>query len=298
MDLTVSIVTYNSAETIRDCIESLLAQSGIEFQVVIVDNNSSDETLDVLRTFGEQVRVIAGDKNIGFGPGHNLGVRNAGESRYLLVLNPDARIVSVDGLKRLVEGMDADPQCGLSGMAIIKEGERVPPKMHYPGAKRAPADFSDLPGDIAWVVGASMMIRRDVFDQLEGFDEEFFMYGEETDFCIRTRKAGYTIGYNEEVEVAHIGGVSESSTPAYELQMQRQKRLHRLYRKHYPHGAAMHIIRQDLRQSRYRLLLHTLKGRLFGMTHETSENCGRYRAIAESCRRFLDEEAAQAGGGG
>ncbi|MBN1269817.1 MAG: glycosyltransferase family 2 protein [Kiritimatiellae bacterium] len=292
MDITVSIVTYNSAATIRGCLDSILGQKGVDAEIIVADNHSTDTTLDLLRAFGDQVRAIANAENIGFGAGHNLAARHAGPSRYQLVLNPDAKIMESDGLKHLVEWMDAHPKCGLAGMAVVKDGRRIPPKMDYPGAKGAPVDFSGLPGNIAWVVGASMMIRRAAFEQVGGFDEEFFLYGEETDLCLRLRKAGHEIGFVEGVTVEHIGGVSEGRTPAYDLQMQRQKRLHRLYRKHYPPEAALFIIRRDLRRSRRRLALHALKGRLFGMSEATRENCGRYRAICESCRRFLDETAA------
>jgi hypothetical protein len=295
MDVTVSIVTYNSSSTIRDCLDSVLAQEGVKAEIVVVDNLSADATVEVLRKFGDRVRVVAHSANSGFGAGHNLAARHAGPSRYQLVLNPDASLLQRDALRRLVDWMDAHPACGLAGMVLLENGGRAPPKMDYPGARGAPLDFSGLPGTIAWVLGASMMVRRDAFEKVGGFDEGFFMYGEETDLCLRLRKAGYEIGYVEGVTVSHIGGVSEGRTPAYDLQMQRQKRLHRLYRKHYPPEAALFIVRRDLRRSRWRLALHSLRGRIFGMNETVREDCGRYRAICESCRSFLDVNDAGRG---
>lgn len=301
MDVSVSIVTYNSDSTIRDCLDSVLDQAGVASEVIVVDNKSSDHTLEVLRAYGDRVRVIANPQNAGFGAGHNLAARQASAGRYQLVLNPDARLAQKDGLKRLVNWMDAHPECGLCGMRIMKHGSWVPPKMHYPGARHAPLDFSPLPGEIAWVVGAGMMIRRAAFDKIGGFDEEFFLYGEETDLCLRLRKAGYAIGCNESVEVSHVGGVSEGETPSYELQLQRQRSLHRFYRKHYSPEASRRVVERELRRSRYRLLLHALRGKLFGQSEAARERCGRYRAIVESCRRFLqeaDEGKAPPGGRG
>ncbi|MFH0953795.1 MAG: glycosyltransferase family 2 protein [Verrucomicrobiota bacterium] len=289
MDVSVSIVTYNSASTIRACLDSVLEQAGVASEIIVVDNKSTDHTLEVLRAYGDRVRVIASPQNTGFGAGHNLAARHASASRYQLVLNPDARLTQKDGLKRLVDWMDAHPECGLCGMRIMKDGRWVPPKMHYPGARHVPLDCSPGPGEIAWVVGAGMMIRRAAFDKIGGFDEEFFLYGEETDLCLRLRKAGYAIGYNESVEVSHVGGVSEGATPTYELQLQRQQSLHRFYRKHYPPEVSRRIAERELRRSRYRLLVHSLGAKLFGQSEAARERREQYRAIVESCRRFLHE---------
>lgn len=292
MDVTVSIVTYDSADTVAACLEAVLAQQEVRFEIIVVDNGSTDGTLEVLRAYEGRVRAIAHGDNIGFGAAHNLAVRHAGPSRYLLVLNPDACLQRRDALRRLVEWMDAHPGCGLCGVSIWRARTRIPPKLEYPGQRAARVRFA-LPGSIAWVVGACMMIRRAAFDVVGGFDPDFFLYAEETDLCLRLRQANYWIGYAPDVEVYHVGGVSSRRVDPEVVYARRQRSLLRFYAKHYPPEAVRRVVRRDLRRSRWRLAAHLLAESLLGMSASRSDDCARYRAIAESCRKFLAESFAK-----
>ena len=115
MDISVIVVTYNSANQIATCLQSVLKQTGVTFEVVVVDNASADTTLSQLANF--DVRVIANQENLGFGRGNNLGfVTSCG--RYIYLLNPDARLVGKNSLTELCRIMDANPRWGMAGTLI------------------------------------------------------------------------------------------------------------------------------------------------------------------------------------
>ena len=286
-DVCVSIVTYNSSDTIQSCLDSLARQKEVRARIILVDNQSVDATIERVNAASAQPLVIPHDRNIGFGAGHNLALRNAPSSRYVLVLNPDATLASEMTLRQMVLWMDQHPACGLCGLHVRSEGVVDLPKNGYPGQKEAGADFSSLPGSIAWVLGSAMMMKRSLFEPpVSGFDEGFFLYAEETDLCLRVRQAGYEIGVNTEAKVDHVGGVSAQALSAYDMEMQRQVSLHRFYRKHYSEEGIRRIMQKHLWRSNARILGRTLVGQ--GHLEKTD----RYRAIRDACRSLKKELAA------
>src|SRR5580700_3382933 len=112
VDISVIIVTFNSAECITACVESVLAQTGISFEVIVVDNASVDHTPARLKNYS--CRVISSAENLGFGRGNNLGFA-ASSGRYLYLLNPDARLMGTNSLAELCRRMDANPRWGMAG---------------------------------------------------------------------------------------------------------------------------------------------------------------------------------------
>jgi len=224
------VVTYNSAKTIRTCVESLLA-AGTD--VTIVDNASRDATLDVLG--GLPVHVLPQDENHGFAFGCNVGIA-ATHGDYVLLLNPDA-VVEDDCVRRLAGCLAADPAVGLAAPRIVdRDGslefsQRRFPRLRstfavalfahrlFPRATwqdeliRDPAAYARR-ADPPWVSGACMLVPREVCDALNGLDDGFFLYGEDVDFCKRIRDAGWTIRFEPNAVVRHLGG---SSAPRAEL---------------------------------------------------------------------------------
>ena len=231
MDVSVIIVSYNTAKLIRSCIDSVRMQKNVRFEIIVVDNASADKSAEVIRTYGEQVSLIVNSDNIGFGRANNLAFKKA-RGHYIFLLNPDARFVKNTALATMVRFMDAHPEFGIVGTLIDQADEQVKPYMYYPCYKFIGRDYSDLPGDIAWIAGASMMTRAEVIDKTCGFDEDFFLYWEETDWCLRIREGGYAVGYNPEVVVQHIQGASEQNTSQYDYALKRQNSLYLFCRKH------------------------------------------------------------------
>jgi N-acetylglucosaminyl-diphospho-decaprenol L-rhamnosyltransferase len=221
----VVVVSYNSRDELRGCVEPF---SGLaDIHVVVVDNASGDGSLDVVADL--PIERISLDRNGGFGHGCNMGWR-AGSAPYVLFLNPDARI-DVDSLERLVSVLEGTPAAGAVAPRINHADgtldyslrrfprlrstyaralflHRVFPKATWTDELiREPSVYAE-PGLPEWVSGACILVRRSVLEELEGFDEGFFMYCEDIDLCRRIRAAGLDLLYAPEAVVSHIGGAS------------------------------------------------------------------------------------------
>jgi GT2 family glycosyltransferase len=287
MDISVISVAYNSERSIADCIKSILSQCGVEFEVVVVDNASADNTLARLKELN--CRVIAGKENVGFGRGNNLGVA-ATSGRYIFLLNPDARLVETDALANLCRLMDANPRWGMAGTLVRSPGGKpeTPPATDYPGQRHVRRDFSKLPGKIAWILGASMVIRRELFEKLDGFDPGFFLYSEETDFCLRMREIGFEIGYIPGVAVEHIGAASEDTSDPHGVSGRKLKGLLRFRQKHYSPDDCVFLAKRDLRRARFRMIWNGLLARFQPPHSKTWRKKRLYQAIWEVSRDYLE----------
>jgi GT2 family glycosyltransferase len=293
MDVSVITVTYNSAEHIGVCLQSVLSQSGVTFEVIAVDNASSDDTLAQLA--GLKVRVIASPENLGFGRGNNAGFA-ASTGRYIYLLNPDARLTAPDDLARFCRVMDANPRWGMAGTLVRSaDGKSESPPAHiYPGQRHVHRDFSKLPGQIAWVVGASMVIRRELYEKLGGFDPGFFMYSEETDFCLRLREIGFEIGHISEVAVEHIGGASEDYRDPYDASARKLRGLLRFRRKHYAAEDRVFLAKRDLRRARARMIWNQIWAVGRGPGSRAWRKYRLYRAVWEVSREALADPNTRA----
>jgi GT2 family glycosyltransferase len=286
VDISVIIVTFNSADCIAACVESVLAQTEISFEVIVVDNASADDTLARLKDL--PCRVIASAENLGFGRGNNLGFA-ASSGRHIYLLNPDARLMGKNSLAELSRRLDAHPRWGMAGTLIrATDGQaESPPATDYPGARHVRRDFSKLPGHIAWIMGASMIIRRELYEKLGGFDPGFFLYSEETDFCLRLRELGFEIGHVGEVAVSHIGGASEDPRDPYDVSARKLRGLLRFRQKHYSPDDCVWLARRDLRRARWRMFWNGLLARLQPPSSRAWQKHRQYCAIWEVSREFL-----------
>jgi len=260
-DVAVVIVTYRTADLTIACLRSLQrerqASEEITVRAVVVDNASGDAAVirSALDAEGWQswVTLIEAPVNGGFAYGNNLGAQHAYAEKspdYVYVLNPDTE-VRPGAIGSLVRFLEASPQVGIAGGSFEHLDGRI-----WPIAFRFPTIFSELshglqigivsrllqrwtvawpmiqlPQPIDWICGAAMMIRPAVFDRIGGFDENYFLYFEETDFCNRARQAGYATWYVPESRVMHIMGQSTKVTdekavlqrfPAYWFQSRRR----------------------------------------------------------------------------
>jgi N-acetylglucosaminyl-diphospho-decaprenol L-rhamnosyltransferase len=221
----VVIVSYNSRDRLRACVEPLLAAPSTN--VIVVDNASPDASLDAVRDL--PLTAIQLPHNGGFAHGVNAGWR-AGFSPYVLLLNPDARI---DGssIEVLVLALEQDPGLGAAAPRIVDEdgsldySQRCFPRLRstYARAFFLHRLFPSAPwtdelvrddeayarrGSPDWVSGACVLLRRKALEELDGLDEGFFMYGEDIDLCRRLRAAGYELLYEPAALVHHEGGAS------------------------------------------------------------------------------------------
>jgi GT2 family glycosyltransferase len=294
MDVSVIVVTYNSASCIRKCLTSVFAQTGVTFECVVVDNVSGDNSRTLAAEF--PVRLIANAENVGYGRGNNQGFK-ASSGRYIYLLNPDAELEGNDALAKLCRAMDANPRWGICSTLIRSpEGDtESPPAYYYPGQRHTRSNFSELPGKIAWVLGASLMTRREVFTALEGFDSGFFHASEDTDLCLRARKQGWEIGYVDDVSVRHIGQVSERDVDPYELCKHKIAGMLRFRQKHYSPQDTLRLTRRDVYRARFRMFCHGLKSWFKPPRSIAWQKYRRYLAIWEVSRNFLRTNKLAAG---
>jgi len=292
MDVSVIIVSFNSADYITKCVESVIMQDGVTCEAIVVDNGSTDGTVAIAKGLTRQ--VIASDKNLGFGPGNNKGF-SVSSGRYIFLLNPDAWLVEKRGLAVLCQQMDANPEWGMAGSKVLSpDGTlQAEPDYQYPAQRHVHRDFSKLPGKIAWIIGASMFVRRGIYERLGGFDPEFFpAYSEETDFCLRVRELGYEIGYIPEVAVTHIGGSTEDPRDPYDASVRKLKGLVKFRQKHYPPEDCVLLAKRDLRRARFRMLWNGFLARWQPPNSKAWRKHRNYRGIWEVSRQYLSSSKA------
>lgn len=232
----VIIVNYKSAKLTVDCIRSLESErQGLDLRIVVVENASGDSAYLRQALTQEHVTLLLAERNGGFAYGNNLGIRYAYENDFIVdyfhLLNPDTR-ANPGAVQKLVEFLDAHPDAGLAGSSIQNEdGSEWPIAFRFPTLASEidrGMDFGIVtrlldrwvvsrtmgkqPEPIDWVPGASLMLRREMVEAIGGLDEEYFLYYEETDFCLKAHRAGYSCWYVPESRVMHIAGQSTGVT--------------------------------------------------------------------------------------
>jgi GT2 family glycosyltransferase len=229
-DLDVILVNYNTGHLLERCIDSLRrAACGLSVHVVVVDNASRDDSLDIIRQRLPDCTLIANTLNVGFGRANNQALAICG-APYVLLLNTDA-FVSTDTLVRSLAYMQAKQQIGVLGATLLDEhgrggnaGRVFPSPWHSfllqtglfkrflreEDAVLAAREKSGV-RECDWVVGCYYLIRRSVIDQVGLFDPRYFLYFEEVDHCRAVWKAGWTIECLTTTGVVHIGGASARS---------------------------------------------------------------------------------------
>jgi N-acetylglucosaminyl-diphospho-decaprenol L-rhamnosyltransferase len=253
-DFSVIIVNYNTADFLRRCLNSLGSQGDIRVRAIVVDNASNDDSQDIVKSEFPQVKLITNKQNLGFARANNQALRSC-KSKYVYFLNPDTE-VQQGALGAILGFMDSHPNVGLAGTRIINPDGSPQPSVEtrYPGQKRARQELRGLDTGIAWVLGASMIARRALLEDLGGFDERFHLYGEEQDLCLRARKAGWTIGYIPDAVVVHWGGQSERDTKPVEIWKKKFEAELVFYEKHYTKRTIRAIKRANLAQAFWRLV--------------------------------------------
>ncbi len=221
-DIAIQIVNYKTKQYLRECLRDIVrdvAGTAISRKILVLDNASGDDLSDLEREFSSQVSFHTADINRGFGAGHNILAR-LGLSRYILILNPDLKFIEEKTVSRLVEFLDKSaPNVAVVGPALVNDGGRQ--RWDHGEISGFRSWFSNKVGgsywrardDIApaaWVSGAMFLIRREAFETLGGFDENFFLYKEEEDLCLGLRERGHRIVYNPTVKVFHYGSVVAS----------------------------------------------------------------------------------------
>src|SRR5581483_7796472 len=237
LDVVVAIVSYKSASLTIDCLQSIVperAMGRIHIRAIVVDNASGDSSAIAeaiaANSWSPWVTLIQAPRNGGFAYGNNLAIQQAyqrGPPDYFHLLNPDT-VIRPGAISALAFFLEDHPKVGIAGSSFENlDRTDWPIAFRFPSILSevdsalefglvtrllrrwvVPVHMTKIDQPIDWVSGASMMVRREVFDAIGGFDEGFFLYFEETDFCRRANCAGFSTWYIPESRVMHIAGQS------------------------------------------------------------------------------------------
>jgi GT2 family glycosyltransferase len=240
-DIAVVIVTYNSVHVIGDLLDSLpKALDGLTADVVVVDNGSRDGTRELVAEL-DGCRLVR-SANVGYAGGINRGVREAAPAQAILVLNPDVRL-HPGAIPPLLAAL-REPLTGIAAPRVLTpQGElhlslrREPTLLRALGLTRTRLPvFSEYvhgqsayarPRTADWALGAVLLMSRDCYETLGGWDETYFLYSEETDLALRARDAGLVTRYEPRSVAVHIGGQSGRSHRTHAMQIVNRVRLYR-----------------------------------------------------------------------
>jgi GT2 family glycosyltransferase len=227
-ELSIIIVNWNSRQFIHDCLDSIYSlPQDVIFESIVIDNNSTDGSRELIRTEFPAVRLIENPANLGFAAANNQGARLA-EGRFLLFLNSDT-LVHPGTLAGAVAFMEQHPEAGIMGCRTLNsDGSLQATAFAFPSKLRIFAYVSGLNRFFKisrftdhsalctpdYVQGSFLVIRKDVFEKCGGFDEFFFLYAEETDLCLRIKAAGLAVYYYPDISITHFGGGSSKNSLA------------------------------------------------------------------------------------
>lgn len=261
-NLSIVIISYNTKDLLEECLAAVYKSKGIDrdtIEVIVVDNNSTDGSCEMLSKKFTQIKLIKNSENVGYSAGNNIGIK-ASSGSYVLLLNSDA-IVKAETLKKMLDFMEQYPMVGASTCRVELLNGALDEACHrgFPTPWNALSYFVGLeklfpksrifsgyhqgwknmstPHDVDVIVGAFFLMRREVIKRIGLLDEQFFMYGEDIDLCYRIKKAGFRIMFNPSVKVLHYKKQSGRNKNDREVRRRSERfffeTMEQFYRKHY-----------------------------------------------------------------
>lgn len=253
MDVSTVVVSWNTCEVLRNCLASLYANTrDIEFEVIVIDNASTDDSVAMVRSAFPQVTLVKNSENHGFAAANNQGIAMA-QGRYVLLLNSDTIILN-NAIKKTVDFANFHPKAGVVGCRVLNSDRSLQltcfmfpsilnmllsasylyklfPKSKFFGRERMTWwDRNDI-REVDVVTGCFMLVRQEAIKQVGTMDEKFFMYGEETDWCYRFKRAGWKVMFAPAGKIIHYGGAS-SRQKRSEMTLQLRESILLFMRKH------------------------------------------------------------------
>lgn len=255
MDLSIIIVNYNTKDLLFQTIQSVINTSkNIDYEVIVSDNNSTDGSIEMVKETFPKVKLIENKDNLGFPKGNNIAIKQS-KGKYVLLLNSDTVVIE-DCLSKSIEYMNIHKEIGVLGCKIVlrdgkldhacRRGFPTPEaslfyilkldKLFPNNEKFTQYTLSHLDEDqtneVDSLMGAFMMLRRTVIEEVGLLDEQFFMYGEDIDWCFRIKQAGWKVMYYPEAKIIHYKGASSRKKP-YKTLYEFHRAMILFYNKHY-----------------------------------------------------------------
>lgn len=255
IDLSVIIVNYNTKALLKQAIDSIYnSRPELTYEVIVSDNHSKDGSVELLSEHYKDVRLIANDENLGFAKANNIAIRHS-RGRYVLLLNSDT--IVVDGcLGDCINYMDTYQEIGALGCKVVLPDGKLdlacrrsfptpevslyrmlglsklfPHHQKFGSYNLTYLDENEI-SEVDSIVGAFMLLRREVVEQVGLLDEDYFMYGEDIDWCYRIKQAGWKVLYYPKAKIIHYKGASggkKNPKIIYEF----YRAMHLFYKKHY-----------------------------------------------------------------
>lgn len=255
MDVSIIIVNYNTKELLKQTIESVINNTkGLEYEIIVVDNASVDGSIELIKNEFKDVLLIENKNNLGFSKANNIGIKKS-NGKYVLLLNSDT-VVLDKTIKICFDYMEENIDIGALGCKVVlndgrldhacKRGFPTPsaslyymlklnkffPKSKKFGQYTMSYVGEDEISEVDSLMGAFMMVRKDVIDKIGLLDEDFFMYGEDIDWCFRIKEAGYKVVYFPKAKIIHYKGAS-SRKKKYKTLYEFHRAMYLFYNKHY-----------------------------------------------------------------
>lgn len=229
--ISIIIVNYNVKDLLKECIDSIYRSvyNG-KIEIIVVDNNSKDNSIKFLSNIFKDVIFIQNQENLGFSKANNIGFEKA-SGDYLLILNPDT-IIQPDTLQKMSDLLDENPKIGMAGCKVLNSDgsfqlacrrsfptpwnsfcklfglQKIFPRSKLFAAYNLTYKDIDKQYEVDALIGAFMFTRKEVIEKVQGFDEDFFMYGEDLDLCFKIKKHGWKIVYSPITKITHSKGES------------------------------------------------------------------------------------------
>lgn len=221
--LSIVIVNYNGKKFLKECFESIQqAFKKTSYEIIVVDNNSADGSSDWIKNNYPDIVLIQSKENLGFGKGNNLGVSHA-KGKYILLLNNDT--ILLDPLDDLIDQLENNPKIGAIGIKMLDKNKNyLPSAGHFPNLLNilifkklfntqkdfVTGNFNQKSYEVDWVTGSFVLLKKDTYHLIKGFDEDYFMYVEDIDFCKKINLIGLRNIFLPSYSYIHFVGFNKS----------------------------------------------------------------------------------------
>lgn len=226
IQLSVIIVNYNGLRFLKDCLDSLIDKlNTISYEIIILDNNSQDESCSFIKEHYPKVNLIESNKNHGFGKGNNEALNQA-KGKYVLLFNNDT--ILLDKLESILTLLEKDKSIGVIGINMVNANkEYLPAAGNFPnfrnmfqfqklldlGYEFQKGNFSKQYYEVGWLCGSFLLLSKETYNKINGFDEDYFMYVEDVDFCKKIADLGLKRIFVPNLSYIHFVGFNKKKNP-------------------------------------------------------------------------------------